>query len=75
MKLITDALLLAWGHYFNKVLENSTKVVVYIIDVTTEGYREIYSSNNDYLIKFGVVVASEVLLSNNKVNSRNILKA
>jgi hypothetical protein len=75
VRLITDASLSARGRYFDKVLENSTKVVVCIADVTAEGCREIYGSDDDYPIKFGAAVAGQVLLSDGEVNSRNILEA
>jgi hypothetical protein len=73
VRLIADALLSAQGHYFNNILENSTKVVVCITDVTVDGCRERYASDNNYKIKFGVAMAGEVILSNGIVDSRNML--
>jgi hypothetical protein len=75
IRLIIDASLSAQGRYFNKVLENTTKVVVCIADVTVEGCRKIYGSDDDYPTKFGVAVAGQVLLSDGIVDSRNILCA
>lgn len=75
MRLITNASLAAQGRYFDKALENNAKVVVCITDVTVDGCRERYGSDDDYEIKFGAVIAGEVLLSNRTVDSRNLLVA
>lgn len=75
IRLITDASLSAQGRYFDKALENSTKLVVCVTDVTVEGCREIYGSDDNYPIKFGAAVAGEVLLSDGEVNSRGIFTA
>jgi hypothetical protein len=40
-----------------------------------EGCRERYSSDNDCPTKFGAAAASQVLLSDGIMDSRNILKA
>lgn len=73
VSLITNASLSAQGRYFDNVLQNNAKVVVCITDVTVDGCRERYGSDDNYEIKFGAAMAGEVLLSDGTVDRRNML--
>jgi hypothetical protein len=43
------------------------------MNVTVDGCRERYSSDDNYEIKFRAAMAGEVLLSDRRVDSRNML--